>query len=228
MGYTFGSVILIMQKSTTVILADAHFLTRVGMKNLFLRKLEFRILGEVENEDQLLELVQKKNPDLVLIDLFQEGKFSVDSMRKVKALSSKTNFLIITDERDKSSIFNVLENKSVRSFLTKECDEKEITEAIETISSSEERYYCKKIINLMWEKSFGKEDDCDGIPLSARQIQIVKMVVNGKITKEIAEELGLSPHTVYTHRKNIMKKLGLNSTPELVLYAVNHGLVKVG
>ena len=217
-----------MQKSTTVILADAHYLTRVGMKNIFLRKPEFRILGEVEDEAQLISLAQIKNPSLILIDPFQEGKFSIDTLRKIKEMSPKTHFLIITDEREKSLIFNVLENESVKSFLTKECDEKEITEAIETISSSEERYYCKKIINLMWEKSFGKEDECEGIPLTARQIQIVKMVVNGKITKEIAQELGLSKHTVYTHRKNIMKKLGLNSTPELVLFAVNHGLVKAG
>lgn len=200
------------------------------MKNMFMRKPEYRILGEVESEVQLLAALQVKQPDILIIDPFQKDKFSIDTLVKVNEQYPKVNFLIITAERDKELIYRVLEFSEVRCFLTKECDEREIMDGIHAVATDDSPFFCKKIINLIYQKSFGKkeEKDCSGIPLSPREIQILKFVVAGKITKEIASDLGLSPHTVYTHRKNIMRKLKLSSTPELVLYAVSNGLVKAG
>ena len=210
----------------SVIIADAHFLVRVGLKHLLVRQPNVRLMDEVDNESKLLKLTEEKKPDILFIDPFQEGFFSLETLKKVKDLHPGIKFIIVTDEKDKASIYKVLEHEEVACFLTKVCDEFEILEGINAIEN-QEKYFCKKIIKLIWQKSFGKNnDDCEGVPLSQREIQIVKLVVAGKITKQIAEELGLSPHTVYTHRKNIMKKLKLGSTPELVLYAVNNGLVK--
>lgn len=219
-----------MKNPTSVIIADAHYLVRVGLKNIFMRKPEYRILGEVENEVKLIAALEKKQPNILIIDPFQTDKFSIDTLVKVNERYPDVNFLIITGERTKELIYRVLEFSEVKCFLTKECDEREIADGIEAVAVGENPFFCKKIINLIYQKSFGKkeEKDCAGIPLSPREIQILKFVVAGKITKEIAADLGLSAHTVYTHRKNIMRKLKLSSTPELVLYAVNHGLVKAG
>jgi len=215
-----------MQKLNSIIIADAHFLVRVGLKQILVRQPNVRLMDEVDNESGLLKLIEEKKPDILFIDPFQKENFSIKTLQSVKEIHPKIKFIIITAETDKSSIYKVLENEEVACFLTKVCDEFEIIEGIAAIEN-QEKYFCKKIIKLIWQKSFGKnESDCKGIPLSEREIQIVKFVVAGKITKQIAEELGLSPHTVYTHRKNIMKKLKLSSTPELVLFAVNHGLVK--
>ncbi len=215
-----------MQKLNSIIIADAHFLVRVGLKHVLVRQPNVRLMDEVDNEADLLKLVAEKKPDILFIDPFQESIFSNKTLDAVKEIHPEIKFIVVTAETNKTAIYKVLENEEVACFLTKVCDEFEIMEGIAAIEN-QEKYFCKKIIKLIWQKSFGKNDaDCKGIPLSEREIQIVKLVVSGKITKQIAEELGLSPHTVYTHRKNIMKKLKLNSTPELVLFAVNNGLVK--
>ncbi len=217
-----------MQKTISVIIADAHFLVREGLKNLIVRQSNVRLMDTAENEEKLIEILHSKNPDIVFIDPFQPAAFTLNTLKAIKESHPNTKFIVITSEDKKEMIYKTLEINEVACFLTKECDDFEIIEGITAIRSNE-KYFCKKIVKLIWQKSFGKEDDdCKGIPLSEREIQIVKLVVAGKITKEIARELELSPHTVYTHRKNIMKKLKLNSTPELVLFAVNHGLIKAG
>ncbi|MEM6965044.1 MAG: response regulator transcription factor [Bacteroidota bacterium] len=110
--------------------------------------------------------------------------------------------------------------------MTKGCDEEEIINAIKA-TAKQERFFCNKILNFILEKSFAKSDDGTTTPLTTREIEIVRLVVEGKIAKEIADELNLSTHTIYTHRKNIMNKLELKSTSELVLYAVEKGFVKL-
>ena len=82
------------------------------------------------------------------------------------------------------------------------------------------------ILEVILEKSFGpEEEECEPIPLSPREIEIVQHIANGRIAKEIASDLHLSTHTIYTHRKNIMRKLELSSPVELVMYAINMGIV---
>ncbi|MCB0661915.1 MAG: response regulator transcription factor [Saprospiraceae bacterium] len=213
-----------MKSNISLVIADGHFLIRHGLKCLFNRNPAFRLLGEVDNEERLFSLLEEKKPDIVILDPHQKDVFSLETIKRVHKMHPETNFIVISGDWEKSTVYKTLE-MGVSCYLTKECDDREILEAVESVSK-DERFFCKKILNLIWEKSFGKEDDCTGTPLSAREIEIVKLVACGKITKEIASELKLSPHTVYTHRKNIMRKLKLSSTPELVLYAVNTGLIE--
>ena len=112
----------------------------------------------------------------------------------------------------------------MNSFLSKQCDEKEILDAV-LATAKGEKFYCTNVLNYLLEKSFPKETECKPLPLSAREVEIVQLISTGLIAKEIAGKLNLSTHTIYTHRKNIMKKLGIGSTSELVLYAVNEGIV---
>ena len=87
-------------------------------------------------------------------------------------------------------------------------------------------FFCSKVLDIIMERSFGKPgEECAPTPLTPREIEIVRLTARGLIAKEIADVLSLSPHTIYTHRKNIMKKLKLNSSSELVLYAVNNGMI---
>jgi DNA-binding NarL/FixJ family response regulator len=135
------------------------------------------------------------------------------------------NILIISGDEDKKAIYDVLES-GVNSFLTKTCDEHEIKDAIAATAKGD-KFYCTRIIDYLLEKSFAKDEveDCSPTPLSPREVEIVRLIAQGLIAKEIADELSLSTHTIYTHRKNIMKKLNMNSSSELILYALNNGLV---
>jgi len=208
----------------SIALADSQYLIRVGLKSLIEEFEQFEIVGEASNENDLLQILQNQSPQVIILDYQQPGNFSIDSINKIKTSSPSANILIISGDNNKENIYQVVKY-GVNSFLTKSCDEEEIISAIKA-TAKHEKFFCNKVLNFILEKSFGKSEDCEATPLTPREIEIVRLVVNGKIAKEIAEQLNLSTHTIYTHRKNIMNKLELKSTSELILYAVEKGIVK--
>ncbi|MEM1320610.1 MAG: response regulator transcription factor [Bacteroidota bacterium] len=208
----------------SIILADAHYLIRIGLRCLIEEYKEFDIVGEAIDKDDLLEQLYEVRTDLVLVDYNQNGYFNADIVAKIKDVSPHTEVLVISADNNRENIYRILES-GVNCFITKTCDEEEIISAIKA-AAKRERFFCNKVLNYIMERSFpGDEENCTPTPLSERESQIVRLVAKGKVAKEIAGELNLSPHTVYTHRKNIMRKLGLGSTSELVIYAMKTGII---
>jgi len=209
---------------TTIAIADAQYLIRVGLRHLIEEFEQFEIVGEAGCEKELIKILEHHSPDVVILDYQQPKNFDLSSIEKIKSTSPESKILVISGDNEKENIYQVVQN-GVSSFLTKSCDEEEIINAIKA-TAKQEKFFCNKILNFILEKSFAKPEDGSPIPLSSREIEIVRLVVDGKIAKEIASELNLSTHTIYTHRKNIMNKLELKSTSELVLYALEKGIVK--
>ena len=209
-----------------IVIADSQFLSRLGLKQLLAKKPNMKIVGEVPNENKLANILQSKSPQVVILDYNQPDHFSFDTISLIRNQKPTANILVITTDQDKGSIDKVLEF-GVNSFLTKNCGAQEIYDAI-IATSKGEKFFCSKILDHLLEKSYAKPSPktITKAPLSTREIEIVRLVAKGLIAKEIAEKLHLSTHTVYTHRKNIMKKLNLNASSELVLYALNNGLIK--
>lgn len=214
-----------MQIPITITIANGHYLARVGLKYLISQRANYKLVGEAINEAQLIKSLEKEPSQVVIIDHDQPNHFSFNTLSNIKEIAPYAQILIISGDEDKSKIDQILEF-GVNSFLTKCCDEKEIFDAIDA-TAKQEKFFCNKILNYLLQKSYAKEpeDKNLGIPLTPREIEIVQLVAKGLIAKEIANNLHLSTHTVYTHRKNIMKKLGLNTSSELVLYALNNGLL---
>lgn len=209
-------------KPISIIIADSQFLIRLGLRHLLSSFPACEIIAEATNERQLLEQLKRMQPNIVALDYNQPNRFSPETIEKIRISSPRTNILVISADEDKKTIYQVLES-GVNSFLSKQCGEKEITDAVMATAHGE-KFYCTNVLNHLLEKSFPKED-CSPTPLTPREIEIVRLVASGLIAKEIAGKLNLSTHTVYTHRKNIMKKLQIGTTSELVLYAVNEGIV---
>lgn len=209
-----------------MVLADEHHLVRTGLKQVLRQAEGVEITGEAGDEEELMELLKEQStPRIVVMDYNQPDSFSHDTVRSIKQLAPNTNILIISADNEKRSIYRVLEN-GVNSFLTKTCGEEEIIDAIYATAKGD-KFFCTKIVDYLLEKSFSKEEEnCEPTPLTTREIEIVRLIAKGLIAKEIASELNLSVHTVYTHRKKIMKKLSISSSSELVLYAVNQGILE--
>lgn len=207
----------------SIVVADSEYLIREGLKHLILSKSNFNIVGEATNEPALMRVLRRTQPDVVILDHNQPTHFDTETIPRVKKASPRTNILIISADEDKNNIFQVLEN-GINSFLTKRCDKEEIIDAVKATAKGE-KFFCTTVLDYLLEKSFGKEESCAPTPLTPREIEVVQLIAKGLIAKEIASELKLSTHTVYTHRKNIMKKLKLGTASELVLYAVQQGIV---
>lgn len=212
---------------TTIVLADSEYLIRVGLQHLLLEIDDFEVLGEATNERQLLRLLEHQQPCLVILDHNQASHFSERIVDAIKEQSPATNLLIISADENKQRIEQLIQS-GINSYLTKKCSRDEIIDAIRATARGE-KFFCKKVMNYILQKSFGNPAGTAAASttatLSAREKEIVSLIAQGRIAKEIAEQLHLSPHTIYTHRKNIMKKLQLSSASELVLYAANQGLV---
>lgn len=214
-----------MQKETyKVVLADAQFLIRFALKELLKETNTFLVIGEVGNEAELNKIIAEMPPDIIVIDYNQPGFFSIESIKNIKLAHPTIEFLVISSDTNKENIYDVI-NAGVLRFLTKKCDAREIKEAFKAITNGE-KFFCTNIFNFIFDMSFSQNSySSNPLPLSARELEIVQLIAQGLVAKEISRKLNLSTHTVYTHRKNIMEKLKLKRGSELVLFAVNNGLL---
>jgi DNA-binding NarL/FixJ family response regulator len=215
-----------MHKGTVhIVVADAQFLARAGLKYLFADHPLIKVVGEATDLEELEAVVTAQHPQIVMLDYNNSDVFQIDDIAKLHAQHPGLRVLVVTDDHDKAHIHQVLHN-GVNCILTKNCSPEEIVSAV-LATAKGERFFCDKVLQLILEKPEAPKDaeDCFPTRLSTREIEIVRLVAQGIQTKDIAERLCLSMHTVYTHRKNILKKLQINSVSEMIVYALNSGLM---
>ena len=139
--------------------------------------------------------------------------------------SKATNVLVITNE-DKREHIKPLLDMGIKGIVTKQCSQSEILNAIESVSKNT-RFYCNRILDVLIEnEQEAKEVDCEPTDLSPREFEVLQLITKGHKTVQIADELNVSVHTINSHRKNILKKLNLKSPTELIVYAMETGLVR--
>ena len=165
-------------------------------------------------------------PDLLIIDYDQKEFFALTDIEKITKNYPKVKILIISNDTSIARITKVME-LGVHGFITRNSDIDEILLAIRKIKTGE-KYFCSKIIEIIVTKnSYPKFTFNSNRILTQREQEIVKNIALGKTNKQIGSFLGISHHTVHTHRKNIMKKLAVKSSTELALFAVDYGLIEL-
>ena len=215
-------------KPINIMLADAAFLVREGIKSVISGKPYLQVQGEAADSYELKRFLTHKSPDIIIIDYNAPGAFSLDDIRYIveKAISSR--ILVISSDLKKDEVLKALEY-GAKGFLLKACDQTEILGAIHAVAKNE-KFFCSKVVDFIMERHNPKEQSlreaCEPTLLTQREIEIVKLMAKGKPAQEIADTLSLSVHTIYTHRKNIKQKLGLTTAAEVILYAVNTSLLK--
>lgn len=207
-----------------VVISDAQFIVRLGIQEVLKMDDQFECIGECSNSNELKKIIAQKNPDIVTIDYNQTGYFSLEDLKYLQENSPETKVLVISEDDHSENIFKALDYGAL-SFLTKECDQAEILNAL-VATAKAEKFICHKIIEVIIDKKAKspKEVNCKRSQLSFRELEIIQLTAKGLSAKEIANQLFLSLHTVYTHKKNIMKKLKINSSSEIILYAINKGI----
>ena len=212
-----------MQK-IKITIADSHFLSRKGLAVLLNENVDFSLLAEALSTSDLVNQSKFYQPDIIIID-YTSANFSTEGLHQIVKKYPNARLLAITDMQSNSIISRAL-NIGVTSHLLKDCDKDEIVEAIYKTAKGE-KFMCGKIVSDILDSSANEvnEYNCEGLNISEREIEIIKLIAQGLSNKEVADQLFLSTHTVTTHRKNIMAKLGVNNTAGLVLFAVRENLV---
>lgn len=211
-----------------IFIADAAFLVREGIKAVIKDKDYMKVVGEAVHSDELKTKLADLNSDLVIIDYQAGQSFDVDDIQYISQKNPKTNVLVISTDYEKDRVLKAI-NYGAKGFLLKECDQTEIIGAIHAVSKND-KFFCGKVLDIILERNsptFTKsiEDNCDPTLLTQREVEIVKLMAEGFPAQEIADKLYLSIHTIYTHRKNIMRKLGVTTAAEVILYAINTSLI---
>ncbi|MCB9032523.1 MAG: response regulator transcription factor [Chitinophagales bacterium] len=214
-----------MAPKINILIADTQILVREGLKCLLSKYKNIAVIAEVSNSKDLILSSKKLQPDVIMFDYWHPTAFDIDDITLVKNVSPKSQFVVISADNSKQNVLKVIE-KGVLSYLTKECDEEEIIGSIRAVLKKE-KYLCHKVIDIIIDKHTHQgEDICKAFNLSSRETEIIKLTAKGWDAKTIAEHLFLSTHTIYTHKKNIMKKLDINTTSEMIVYAIQNGLAE--
>ncbi len=211
-----------------VIIADSNQLIRFGLSAILRNYEGIAVVGEANNELDLFEMITNFQPDLVMLDFLADG-FSVDTVNRAKQLNSKLRLVAITSEQSGHTIVNALK-AGVDSYIKKDCDINEIVDSVKETGAGG-KFFCGQILDAIAKESIDVEEldlaqvTCEPVSLSARELEVITLIAEGHTNVQIADKLFLSSHTITTHRKNIMQKLGVNNTAAIVMYAVKSGLV---
>lgn len=211
------------KEAIKVVLADAQYLTRAGLRHLLGAQAQLQVVAEAIDHEELALAIGKHLPHVVVIDPHNTDVFTLDDIAWLHAQHPQVGMLLVTDDHDRDRIHQVLAH-GVLGILTKHCGPEEIVSAV-IATYKKEKFFCNKVLELILEKPETADDDCRPSMLTTREVEIISLVAQGITTKDIADRLCLSLHTVYTHRKNIMRKLSINSVSEMILFAMNAGMV---
>lgn len=205
-----------------LIIADNNELVRIGLRTVF-KGDDVQIVSEASTAEELISQVNSFKPDVVLID-YTSDEFSIDVVPNCIENNSSTQFVAITPDQSAMTVINAVK-AGVLSHIKKNCSIEEIKDAVHQTSAGK-RFFCGKILETIQKEgldiqSLGDlELSCEPVILSDREVEIITMIAEGWTNKQISDKLFLSNHTVNTHRKNIMAKLGVKNTAGIVMYAV--------
>jgi len=213
--------------TNTIVIADSSELILNGLKVVLQPEFDNEIIL-VKNYDSLLEnLYDLENP-ILIIDYTSDG-FSLDKIVDIKHMYPSVNIMAITPFTNAQTIVEAVK-AGVSSHVKKECSAKEIKSALNSTLSGE-KFFCSDIANQLKSESINidkisfKSLAPSSLQISERELQIIQFIAEGYTNSQIAAIIYLSNHTVNTHRKNIMKKLGVNNTAGIVMYAVKTEMV---
>lgn len=212
-----------------LLLVDDHSLIRAGVRALVLDIPGYAVIGEANDGSQLLEMVEQLCPDIVLLDISMKQTGGLEALQRLKQMRPQSKVLILSMHTDPALIMQALESGAY-GYLLKDTTATELEHALEALRNNE-RYLSPAIahtvINQALTRNQKQPEIADSHNLTARQLEILRLIVRGKSTREIANGLGLSIKTVETHRSQIMKRLQIYDVAGLVLFAVREQIISL-
>jgi DNA-binding NarL/FixJ family response regulator len=212
-----------------IILADDHVIFRQGIKQLVDTKPDLKVVGEASDGLELLNLLQRGlKADMVILDISMPNLRGIEATHEIKALYPKIKVLLLTMHKSKEYLYHSI-SAGAQGYLLKEDSEVELFSAIDIIRKGD--IFVSKLLtreiaeDLSYIHYGGGQLPTD--PLTPREREVLKLVAEGKSNKEISDLLFISIRTVENHRANIMNKLNIKKTADLIRFAIHKGYVRI-
>jgi len=207
-----------------VVLADDHPITRAGIKKYLEKAPDIEVVGETSDGASVLALVKELVPDVLLLDMEMPGKKGVDVAQEMQELKIPVKILALSTYDDKQFIFGLL-STGAAGYLMKEEVPQTIVDAVRGVAHGEQGWVSRRVAAII--SAWTVDDPTQANALSARELEVLGLVVAGKTNQEIGVDIGISPKTVEKHLESVYGKLHVASRVEAAVLAVKEGIVKV-
>ena len=213
-----------------ILIADDHEIVRRGLVSLIKARPAWEVCAEAENGRQAVEKAHQTMPDIAILDIGMPVLNGLEATRQILRDRPATRVLILTITDTDQAVQAVLD-AGARGFLLKSDAARDLVTAVEALEKNKP-FFTTRVADLVLSGFLNKTPRAPksslGLPsLTSREREVVQLLAEGRSTKEVACQLNLSVKTAETHRSNIMRKLGLHSVSELVLYAVRNNIVQI-
>ena len=210
----------------SVIIVDDHEVVRFGLRTLL--QSEFHIVAEASDGLEALRAIEQFKPDVLTLDISLPGLSGLEVARETARVSPRTRALMVSMHTNESYVAQALRNGAF-GYIRKNAKSEELLEALRGVATGK-RYIDSAISQSVIVAHMNERESEDFDPLeslSPRERQILQLTAEGRSAAAIGERLFISPRTVETHRASIMRKLGLHTHTDVILFAIRHGLVSV-
>jgi DNA-binding NarL/FixJ family response regulator len=213
-----------------VLLAEDHNVVREGLRLLLNAQPDIRVIGEATNGRQAVALARENCPDVAVLDISMPDLDGLQAAGLIRAGLPRTQVLILTMHESDAYFFRAVE-AGAAGYLLKKAASEDLISAVRAVAQGEAFFYpsmARKLLEgyLKQDRSMPAAGSSGYDELSDREREVMFLLVRGLSNQEIAEKLVVSSSTVQTHRGHILRKLGLDTTIDLVRYAIRHGLIE--
>lgn len=212
---------------TKILLVEDHKIVRQGLCGLIEKQPDMEIVGQAQNGHEAIEMAMQTEPDIIIIDVGMPGINGIEATKQIKAEKPNIKILALSVHDDPEIVMSMVK-AGISGYLSKDCAFDDLVLAIETILT-EGSYLSPKIATIVLQEESkphnSQQDTEQSIPLREHEIQVLRLLTDGKSAKQIAEMLNLSVKTIEGNRRKIMEKLNLDNFADLIKYAMSKGLV---
>jgi len=205
-----------------ILLADDHALVRQGFRLILSAQPDMQIVGEAGNGREAVELAEKLQPDVVIMDVAMPELNGIEATRRIATVAPRARVLALSMHKDAVYVREILRS-GARGYLLKDSVDADLLAAVRSIAKGEG--YLSPGVSDAVLTDYRKHVTDPIDLLTTREREVLQMIAEGKTNKEIATVLGLSVYTIEAHRGRLMEKLNLHSTGELVRFALRSGMI---
>jgi RNA polymerase sigma factor (sigma-70 family) len=213
-----------------VIIADDHAVVRQGIRHVLEDIDGLEVIAEAGNGNEVLRLMETATPDLLVLDISMPKKTGLEVAKELRAAGSEVAILVLSMHDDPEYVLEAV-RAGADGYILKDVGPAELREAVEAVHAGKE-YFAERVthqLGVALREELERERQRSRLEvLTAREREVLVRVANGRTNREIAEEFGISPRTVETHRERVMSKLRIRTVAGLTRFVVENGLTEEG
>jgi two-component system response regulator DegU len=215
-----------MLKKINILIADDHAMLRQGIKQILELESDIAVVAQASNGEEAIKLARDYEPDVILMDINMPGTNGLQAIKEIKQEKPSSKIIVLTIHEDREYLFKALQ-MGAEGYVLKDAEPSVLIEAIRNVSRGQsfiQPSMTKELVKEFNRVTLHEKEKNDDNNLTAREIEVIELIAEGMINKEIAKRLYISEKTVKNHVSNIFKKLDVSDRTQAAIYAFKHNI----